>query len=234
MSYKLIITGATKGIGKSIAEAFAAEGFSIVFCSRSETDVAATEAFLMNNFHIQCKGFVCDASNKKEIQDFADKAIAFLGGCDVLVNNAGVFIPGSIEEEADGVFEQQMAVNISSAYYLSQKLIPILKHGSRAHIFNMCSIASIKGYANGGSYCISKHAMLGLTRVLREELKPAGIAVSAIMPGATLTESWGDSELPASRFMRTSDVGKAITMAWHINEHTVMEEVILRPIAGDI
>ena len=234
MPYKLIITGATKGIGKSIAEAFAIEGFSIAFCSRTEKDVAAMESHLKSNFNIDCKGFVCDVSNKAEIQQFAEDAAIYLQGCDVLINNAGVFIPGSIEQEADGVFEQQMAVNISSAYYLSQKLIPTLKNGSRAHSFNMCSIASIKGYANGGSYCISKHAMLGLTRVLREELKPVGVAVTAIMPGATLTESWGDSDLPAARFMKTSDVGKTLLAAWHINEHTVMEEVILRPIEGDI
>lgn len=234
MPYKLIITGATKGIGKSIAEAFASEGFNIAFCSRTKTEVESMETYLHSTFQIDCKGFVCDVSSKADILQFAEEAIAYLKGCDVLINNAGVFMPGSIEMEADGVFEQQMAVNVSSAYYLSQKLIPTIKKGNRAHIFNMCSIASIKGYANGGSYCISKHAILGLTRVLREELKPAGVAVTAIMPGATLTESWGDSDLPATRFMKTSDVGKIILAAWHINEHTVMEEVILRPMAGDI
>jgi short-subunit dehydrogenase len=234
MTKRLIISGATRGIGKSIAEIFAANGFDIAFCSRTEKDVLAFEAHLKSTFTCNCKGFVADVSVKSEVLHFGIMALDFLGGCDVLVNNAGVFIPGGIQEEEDGIFEKQMSMNISSSYHLSRVVLPQLIHGQRPHIFNMCSIASIRAYSNGGSYCISKFAMLGLTRVLREELKPNGVSVTAVMPGATLTESWGEPNLPSSRFMQTTDIAKAIWTAWEINEHTVIEDLIMRPIAGDI
>lgn len=234
MSNRLIITGATKGIGKKIAETFAKQGFDIAFCSRTKSDVEDFESYLKNNYGIHCKGFVCDVSQKQEIEHFGKQALSFLGGCNVLVNNAGIFQPGSIIEEEVGVFENQMAINLNAAYYLSRVVVPHMKKENRPHIFNMCSIASVKAYPNGASYCISKHAMLGLTRVLREELKPDLIGVTAVMPGATLTESWGDTDLPASRFMSPQDIASAIYAAYTINEHTVIEELLMRPLDGDI
>lgn len=231
---RLIISGATKGIGKATSLRFAQEGFSIAFCSRTESDVRDFEKHLSSEFGIRVRGFVADLTDPDETKNFGRKALDFLGGCDVLINNAGIYRPGTIEHEREETFHEQMAINLGSAYYLSKTVIPALKNGHRPHLFNMCSIASIKAYPNGASYCISKYAMLGLTRVLREELKPAGVCVTAVMPGAVLTESWGDISEPVTRFMRTSDVAHAIWNAYFINEHTDMEDLIMRPIAGDI
>lgn len=231
---RLIITGATRGIGKCIAEKFASHNFDIAFCGRDAQAVKEFETHLKEGYDIHAKGFVADVAEKEGAQKFASDALNALGGCDVLVNNAGVFMPGSIEKEPDGVFEKQMGINLNAAYYITQKVIPALKKGTRPHIFTMCSIASIKAYPNGSSYCISKFAVLGLTKVLREELKPAGVCVTAIMPGATLTESWGDSTLPHSRFIKPQNIADAIWNAYSINENAVVEELLLRPIAGDI
>jgi NAD(P)-dependent dehydrogenase (short-subunit alcohol dehydrogenase family) len=234
MSKRLIITGASRGIGKAIATRFASEGFDIVFCSLNPQTLGEFEQFLTTEKGIRAKGLVCDLRDKAQVMKFGKDALDFLGGCDVLVNNAGVFVPGSVELDADGVFEDQMAVNINAYYHLTRAALPALKQGNRPHIFNMCSIASIKAYPNGGSYCISKYAALGLTRVLREELKPAGVAVTAVMPGATLTESWGGTDYPESRFMATKDIAEALWAAYSINEHTVVEDLVMRPVAGDI
>ena len=99
---------------------------------------------------------------------------------------------------------------------------------------NMCSIASLKAYPDGASYCISKYALLGMTRVLREELKKDKIPVTAVMPGATLTESWGDTTLPQSRFIKPENIASMMYAAWEINEHSVTEDLIIRPLEGDI
>jgi short-subunit dehydrogenase len=87
---------------------------------------------------------------------------------------------------------------------------------------------------NGGSYCISKYAQLGFTKVLREELKEDGVKVSAVMPGATLTNSWAGTDLPKNRFSEPESIAKLIWTAYELSDTTVMEEIILRPIAGDI
>jgi short-subunit dehydrogenase len=151
----------------------------------------------------------------------------------LLVNNAGVFRPGSIAEEPDGVFELQMNTNVASAYHLTRALLQELKKSDKALIVNMCSTASITAYVNGGSYCISKFALLGMSKVLREELKNTQVAVTSLLPGATLTNSWAGTELPASRFMQPSDVAEVVFQAWNLSPSAVLEEVLLRPIAGD-
>jgi NAD(P)-dependent dehydrogenase (short-subunit alcohol dehydrogenase family) len=231
---KLIISGASRGIGKETAKYFAKKGFNIAFCGMHKETVADVEAMLKKDYGIKAYGFVCNLTVAAEAKKFALDAVSVLGGCDVLINNAGMFAPGSIELEEDGLFEKQMAVNLNTAYYLTRALIPFLRAGERRHIFTLCSIASIKAYPNGSSYCVSKFALLGFTKVLREELKKDRIAVSAVLPGATLTESWGDTDLPPSRFIRTGDIAAAIYNAWSINENSVVEEILIRPLEGDI
>lgn len=98
----------------------------------------------------------------------------------------------------------------------------------------MCSVASIKAYPNGGSYSISKFALLGFTKALREELKPYNIKVTALVTGATLTDSWKGTSLPPSRFMKPEDVAQSIWDIAHLSDNTVVEEILLRPMLGDI
>jgi short-subunit dehydrogenase len=109
-----------------------------------------------------------------------------------------------------------------------------MQQNKSGHVFNMCSIASIEAYPNGGSYAISKFALLGFTKVLREEMKPFGIRVTAVMPGATKTASWEGTDLPDARFMKTEDVAEVIFNAYSISDRSVVEEVIIRPQLGDI
>lgn len=231
---KLIISGATRGIGWHIACKFASQGFDVAFCGRNQETVKTFETYLKSKYGVKAFGFVADVAVKSSAIKFAEDSILALGGCTVLINNAGVYLPGTIENEADGVFETQMGINVSSAYYLSQALIPILKKTPRAHIFNMCSIASVKAYPNGSSYCISKFALLGLTKVLREELMKDGVGVTAIMPGATFTESWEGTDLPLSRFIKPENIAESIWSGWSMNENAIVEEIIIRPVAGDI
>ena len=99
------------------------------------------------------------------------------------------------------------------------------------HVFNICSIASIMPY---GAYAVSKHAMLGFSKVLREEVKEKGVRVTAILPGATYTASWEGSDLPVERFIKAEDIAQSLFDIYKLSEHTVVEEIILRPQLGDI
>ena len=220
-----VVSGGTKGIGRAVCELFLNNGFKVYSSSRS-----IDEKFSHHNL-VQIEA---DMSVKMEVQGFANKILSKESHIDVLLNNVGVFIPGKLMEEEDNIFETQLNTNLASTYHLTRSLINGIKASSNPYIFNICSTASITPYMNGGSYCISKYAQLGFTKVLREELKEDKIRVSAVLPGATLTNSWAGSDLPANRFINTESIAQLIWSAYQLPSNVVMEEILLRPMDGDI
>jgi short-subunit dehydrogenase len=230
----IVVTGGTKGIGRAILEKFAANGFDIATCARNQNDLTQLKKDFESKFKIKVFAHVADMSDKNQIKQFTDALNQLGRPIDVLVNNAGYFEPGQIMEEPDGTLEGMIEGNVYSAYYTTRGIISKMKESKSGHIFNMCSIASFMAYPNGGSYAISKFALLGFSKVLREELKEFGIRVTAIMPGATKTASWAASELPDSRFMKPEDVAEAVFSAHSLSPRSVVEEIIIRPQMGDI
>ncbi len=231
----IVVTGGSKGIGRAILEKFAGQGFDVVTCARNETELADLEKSFRKAFpDIQAYTFKADMSEKLQVKAFT----AFIAGLgrsvDVLVNNAGYFLPGEIVTEPEGTLESMINANLYSAYYTTRGIVPLMRQNKSGHVFNICSIASIKAYANGGSYAISKFAMLGMSKCLREELKNDGIRVTAVMPGATKTRSWEASDLPDERFMTIEDIAETIYTANALSPRSVVEEIIIRPQLGDI
>jgi short-subunit dehydrogenase len=237
MNKTIVITGGTRGIGRAIAEKFTKGGFNVAICARSENDLLAMDSELTKLRAHESQSILtakCDISKRDELKAFAGDVLHAFGHVDVLVNNGGVFLPGQIHNEEEGLLEKLIETNLYSAYHLSRLLLPGMIKKNSGHIFNMCSVASIKAYPNGGSYSISKFAMLGLSKALREELKEFNIKVTALLPGATLTDSWKGTNLPESRFMKAEDVANLVWDIHHLSENTVVEEVVLRPVLGDI
>ncbi len=230
----IIITGASKGIGKAIANIFAAADNTILLCSRGEKSLYDTVAELQTLYpESSIKGMVCDISNKEEVLLFAKWCLK-QGKPDILVNNAGQYLPGSVHEEADGILEQLMETNLYSAYHLTRALLPTMIAAKSGHIFNICSIASLQAYANGGSYSISKFALLGFSKNLREELKPKGIKVTAVCPGATMSASWDGASIDPQRIMEAEDIAKMVFTAANLSPMAVVEDIIMRPQLGDL
>lgn len=234
MAKLAVVSGGTKGIGLAIIEKFASKGFDIVCCSRKANDLKALNDTIKTKFTVEIYTMEADMAVKGEVLAFADFIKSLDRPVDVLVNNAGVFIPGQLHSEQEGNLELMMNTNLYSAYHLSRALVGGMMERQKGHIFSIGSIAGITAYANGGSYAISKFAMLGFTKCLREELKPFGIRVTSILPGATYTASWEGVELPEERFMKASDVAETVWLAYELSDRTVMEEVVLRPQLGDI
>ena len=235
MKKLIVITGGTKGIGRAVAFRFALAGWDVANCSSSQASVDAfrqdfQQQFPEQELHIS----KADLSVREEVAGFCDFIRSLNRPIDVLVNNAGVFMPGSVMDEQEGVLEYQLALNLQSAYHISRTVIGEMLKAGRGSVFTICSTASIIPYINGGSYCISKFALLGMTKVLREELKDKGIRVTAVLPGATLTNSWAGTELPESRFMKAEDVAEAIFSAYGLSGQTVVEEILIRPQLGDL
>jgi short-subunit dehydrogenase len=234
MGRSILVTGGTKGIGRAIIERFAEEGFDIFTCARSKQDLEALEDDLRGKFpEIKVFIFQADLSKKEEVTEFAEKVKAQVIP-DVLVNNTGVFMPGSLHNEPEGNFELMMQTNLFSAYYLNRAFVKEMIQRRSGHIFSMGSIAGLTAYPNGGGYAVSKWAMLGMTKCLREELKPYQIKVTSILPGATLTDSWARVDLPSERFVRPKDIAESVWAAYNLSPQTVVEEIIIRPQLGDI
>lgn len=230
----VIITGASKGIGKAIAAQFAASGNNLFLCSRGEKslyDAVAELQLLYPNASIS--GMPADMADKTAIDAFADWCLQ-KGTPDILVNNAGYFIPGSIHNEAEGTLEAMLQSNLFSAYHLTRKLIPAMMDAKKGHIFNICSIASLHAYANGGSYSISKYALAGFSKNLREEMKPHGIKVTAVYPGAVLTSSWDGFDIDPNRIMEAADIAKMVFAASQLSPMAVTEDIVIRPQLGDL
>jgi len=235
MKKLLIISGGTKGIGKAIVENFGKNGFDVITCSRNQEDIGRLiDEIESSGVSNDVKGFRADLSNRKEVDGFVKYINSFKRPVDVLINNVGTFQPGKISTEEEGIFEQMLETNLHSAYHLTRGLIGDIIKKKSGHIFNICSTASIMPYVNGGSYCISKYAMYGMTKVLREEMKEHNVRVTAVLPGATFTSSWEGAEVPADRLMKPEDVAAAVWGAYEMSSHTVVEEIILRPQLGDL
>jgi len=231
----LVITGGTRGIGKAIVSRFLSEGFMVFTCGSSESSVLSlrnefSEFFHSGKLHVA----QVDVADKKDIQAWAYSILSLNGNIEILVNNAGVFLPGTISSEADGTFEKLMQTNLASAYHATRSFLPALQTAPMAHIFTICSTASITAYTNGGSYCISKFGLLGMNKVLREELKNTNIRVTSVLPGATFTDSWSGAGIPETRFMKPEDVADSIWSAWNLSPGCVVEEILLRPLLGDL
>ena len=230
-----VITGGTKGIGRATVERFASEGFDIATCARNENDLSALKTAINKSFPLaEVHTLKADLSKKDEVFAFA-KFVQSLGRpVDMLLNNTGVFLPGSVHEEEDGNLEMMIETNLYSAYHLTRALIGGMMERKSGHVFTTGSIAGVQAYPNGGSYSISKFALLGFTKALREEMKPHGVRVTSILAGATYTSSWEGVDLPLDRFMKAEDIADAIYSAHALSAQTVVEEIILRPQLGDI
>jgi len=211
------------------------QGYDLYLCSRNEENLLRTIEELKKDFpNVSIDGKSFDLGKKHQTRLFGEWVNETADRVDVLVNNAGNFIQGKVSDEPDGALEEMMEVNLYSAYHLTRTVLPKMKAAKSGHIFTLCSIASLAAYPNGGSYSISKFALLGFTKNLRRELQPQGIKVTAIIPGAAYTDSWKNSGVVEQRLMEADDIAKIIFDATLLSPQAVVEEIIIRPQLGDL
>lgn len=234
MSKLVVVTGGSRGIGRAIAERFASAKFEVATCGRTMNSLEALKRDVETKYQSRVHIFQADLADTSQVKAFTRFVKELNLPVDVLVNNSGLFVSGDLSTEPAGNIETMIDANLYSAYHMTRGLVPAMKALRRGHIFNMCSIASFTAYPNGGSYAISKFALLGFSRCLREELKEEGIRVTSVMPGATYTDSWQASGLPEERFIPAEDVAEMIFTAYSLSPRTVVEDMVIRPQLGDI
>ena len=230
-----VVTGASRGIGKAVAEIFALHGYDLLLCAKTESTLLETIEELKTKFPaVSVDGKALDISQKEKAMLFGEWVMNNADTIDVLVNNTGTFIQGNVSDEPDGALETMLNVNLFSAYHTTRAVLPKMKGQGNGHIFTVCSIASLAAYPGGGAYSISKYALLGFTRNLRAELKEHGIKVTAVIPGAVYTDSWKGSGVSPQRIMEADDLAKMIFAATQLSPQAVVEDIVLRPQLGDL
>ncbi len=231
----VLITGASQGIGAAIARTFAREvkGVRLALVARNMKNLQAT-ARACTELGAKAEAFECDVSNEASVALMAEAVLERFGPVDVLINNAGAFAMAPFAETKVDEFDRMIAVNLRSAFLVTQAFLPAMLQRKRGDIFFMSSIAGLGAYPNAAAYCAAKFGVTGLAQVLREETKEHGVRVCCVHPGATWSPSWAKSGVKPERIMPAEDIARAILDVHRLSRRTVVEEIILRPQLGDL
>jgi NAD(P)-dependent dehydrogenase (short-subunit alcohol dehydrogenase family) len=179
---RAVVTGAGRGIGRSIALALAEAGADVVVSARTGSEIEALAAEI-ESLGRRSRAIPCDVTNAEEVQHLAQTALEGMGGIDILVNNAGNAGSHKFVNHPDELWNRMLAVNLTSIYYVSKAFVPRMIEQKSGRIINIASIASRVGGSYIAAYTAAKHGALGLTRALATELLPYNITVNAICPG---------------------------------------------------
>lgn len=183
----VLVTGAGRGIGRATALAFGAEGCKVACVARSGDQVEQT-ADLVRQAGAESLALVGDVADEHSVADFMSAAVCRLGDIDVLVNNAGVFAVKPIAETTIEDWDLAIGVNARGVFLCIKAVLPGMIARREGCVINIASMASLKPYPNQGAYVASKHAVLGLSKVLADEMRPHGVRVTAICPGGVDTD----------------------------------------------
>lgn len=229
----VVITGASRGIGREIARSFARQAeVGILLIARSQAGLEETKALCLQDGSTDVAIAVCDASRPEEVaglglpDDFPSPSI--------LINNAGSFLLKSLATTTPAEFEEQMQANLYSAVHITQHFLDELKQQEQALIVNICSVGAVEGLKDSGAYAASKHALLGYSRSLRQELLHTSVGVTAINLGQTQSTSWEGSSVDGDRLIDPTDIGKLIVVLSRLSSRTVAEEILIKPQHGRV
>lgn len=229
----VVITGASRGIGRGIAQAFAREtNFALLLIARTKSDLQDTKTLCSKIGDNQITVRVCDAANPKAVQrlNLPDS----FPSPQFIINNAGSFLLKPLQKTDHEEFDQQIRANLYSAVNITQRFLDDLKSKSHGLIINICSAGAVEGLKDSGAYSASKHALLGYTRSLRQELLETEVGVTAINLGQTQSTSWEGSLIDRDLLIDPDDVAKIILNLTELSSRTVVEEILIKPQHGRV
>lgn len=236
MEYKhssVLITGASQGIGRSIAVTFAAvTNRPLLLLSRNEEKLLETKKLCMNAGATYVEVLACDATEPDQLSKLTISEGFPKPG--IIINNAGSYLYKFLKDTSLSEFQEQINLNLFTTVNVVKRFLDTLLEFDRALIVNICSVGALHGLAESGAYSSAKHAVLGYTRSLREELKDTEVGVTAINLGQTHSTSWDNSTMSPDKLINPTDVAALIVQLTKLTRRTLVEEIIIQPQHGRV
>jgi short-subunit dehydrogenase len=231
-----LITGASTGIGKATATAFAKAGFAVVLVSRSQDKLAALANQLTAEYAVPAQSFPIDLSAIAQVKSAMELILQQVGPVDVLINNAGMGYTGVLADMPLADWQAVMDLNSTSVFQCIQAVLPSMRDRNSGLIINVASIAARQAFPDWGAYGVSKAALAALSRAVAVEEQSHGIRVVTIFPGAVNTSIWDTDTVQAdfdrSGMLAPEVVAEAILQVARLSESAVIEELTLMPSGG--
>jgi short-subunit dehydrogenase len=230
-----LITGASSGIGKATALAFAAEGINLALVSRESENLEAVAA-AAREVGVKAEAYPLDLAKIEQVQSSISAIAAQLGAVDILVNSAGMGYTGSLAETSLADWQNVLDLNLTSVWQCILGVLPSMRDRGSGIIINVSSIAGIQTFPNWGPYCVSKFGLMALSKTLAAEERARGIRVTAICPGSVNTPMWDtdtvQSDFDRSAMLTPEIVAHSILHAVQLPASAVIEEITLMSNAG--
>ncbi len=228
-----IITGITRGIGKAIAENFAASGIYLVGVSRNEKDIAELLECLNSKHKINGLVVEADVSRAEHVSTLIARTLERFGRIDILVNNAGVGDFGSIVDSKLESWQKMIDINLKGVYLCSKAVFPQMKKQHNGTIVNISSVCGLRGYSGCGVYCASKFGVNGFSEVLAVEAKPSNIKVFVVCPDivdTTFADNINTSRSNRSNILKPEDIAEKVGQLIHSEAKSQVCEIRLKPL----
>lgn len=223
-----VVTGASQGLGETIAIELAKEGFNLALAARSLDKLQALKEKIEGDHGVKVSVHSVDFSKRFEVENFAQSLEFSYEQIDLLVNNVGTYM--ETEFGAKPNLQRMMSINFDGSYYLVNTLMPSFTKKGKGHLFHICSVLSKASRKGAADYAISKHALYALHLSLIEEFKGSDLRSTAILPGSINTTSWDGSDAPVHEFVQPVDIARAIVFAFTSQPGTKVDEISLSPL----
>jgi short-subunit dehydrogenase len=226
------VTGASQGIGAAIAERFASRVVGVRLA------LVATNIERLSGVSKKCRDlgaqaevFATDLNDNAQVERLASEVQKKFGHVDVLINNAGRWRGGAVHEMTVSDFAQVLQDNLINMFAVTRAFLPPMLERGSGDIFLMSSTSGLIGLANNAAYCAAKHGVAGFSKALRAEVAGRGIRVCCVYPGGTESPSWEGSGVDVETLMSANDVADVFVDAFQRSRRTVLEDIVLRPLA---
>lgn len=227
-----VVTGGTRGIGYSIAEALLAEGAKVFICGRSaHTLETVLERLRRGSGKDRVDGIAADVRRYEDCRKLIQQASERFGGLNILVNNAGIGIFKPIDQLTPEEWDETIATNLSGVFYCCREAVPVMRKGGGGYIFNISSLAGVNPFAGGAAYNASKFGLNGFSEAMMQDIRYDGIRVSYIMPGSVATDfaAAPGSKARESWKLTGEDIAKAVVDLYKFPSRSLASRIELRP-----